>query len=56
MSEQEETPAKVRGHARQCGARILKSPTEMPFGERQYTADDPWGHRWRSPNPLPTLP
>jgi uncharacterized glyoxalase superfamily protein PhnB len=33
-------------HSRQCGARILKSPTDMPFGERQYTAEDPWGHRW----------
>jgi uncharacterized glyoxalase superfamily protein PhnB len=33
-------------HARQCGARILKSPVNMPFGERQYTAEDPWGHRW----------
>lgn len=33
-------------HARQRGARILKSPTDMPFGERQYTVEDPWGHRW----------
>ena len=33
-------------HARQRGARILKPPTDMPFGERQYTAEDPWGHRW----------
>jgi uncharacterized glyoxalase superfamily protein PhnB len=33
-------------HARQCGARILKLPADMPFGERQYTAEDPWGHRW----------
>jgi uncharacterized glyoxalase superfamily protein PhnB len=33
-------------HARKCGARILKSPTDMPFGERQYTVEDPWGHRW----------
>ena len=33
-------------HARQCGAKILKSPTDMPFGERQYTVEDPWGHRW----------
>ena len=33
-------------HARQCGANILKSPTDMPFGERQYTAEDPGGHRW----------
>lgn len=28
------------------GARILKSPADMPFGERQYTVEDPWGHRW----------
>ncbi len=33
-------------HARQCGARILKAPTDMPFGERQYTAEDLGGHRW----------
>ncbi len=33
-------------HARQCGAQILKAPTDMPFGERQYTVEDPWGHRW----------
>ena len=33
-------------HARQCGARILKSPADMPFGERQYTAEDPAGHQW----------
>jgi uncharacterized glyoxalase superfamily protein PhnB len=33
-------------HARQRGARILKPLTDMPFGERQYTAEDPWGHRW----------
>ena len=33
-------------HSRLCGARILKTPTDMPFGERQYTVEDPWGHRW----------
>ncbi len=33
-------------HARQRGARIVKPPTDMPFGERQYTVEDPWGHRW----------
>jgi len=33
-------------HAQQCGAKILKSLSDMPFGERQYTAEDPWGHRW----------
>ena len=32
--------------ARQRGARILKAPTDMPFGERQYTAEDLGGHRW----------
>ena len=33
-------------HSRQCGARILKPPANMPFGERQYTAEDLGGHRW----------
>ncbi len=33
-------------NARQRGARILKSPTDMPFGERQYTVEDLGGHRW----------
>ena len=32
--------------ARQAGARILKPPADMPFGERQYTIEDPGGHRW----------
>jgi uncharacterized glyoxalase superfamily protein PhnB len=33
-------------HARKAGARILNPPHDMPFGERQYTAEDPEGHRW----------
>src|SRR5262245_19675869 len=33
-------------HASQRGARIVKPPTNMPFGERQYTVEDPGGHRW----------
>jgi uncharacterized glyoxalase superfamily protein PhnB len=33
-------------NARQRGARILKAPTDMPFGERQYTVEDLGGHRW----------
>jgi uncharacterized glyoxalase superfamily protein PhnB len=33
-------------HSRQCGARIVKPPANMPFGERQYTVEDPGGHRW----------
>jgi uncharacterized glyoxalase superfamily protein PhnB len=32
--------------ARKGGARILQPPHDMPFGERQYTAEDPEGHRW----------
>lgn len=32
--------------ARSCGARILRRPTDYPFGERQYTAQDPAGHVW----------
>jgi uncharacterized glyoxalase superfamily protein PhnB len=32
--------------ARQAGAHILKDPSNMPFGERQYSVDDPEGHRW----------
>lgn len=28
------------------GARILHPPTDYPYGERQYTAEDPGGHRW----------
>lgn len=30
-------------------ARILQSPESYPYGERQYTADDPDGHRWSFP-------
>jgi uncharacterized glyoxalase superfamily protein PhnB len=30
-----------------AGARILDPPADHPYGERQYTAQDPAGHRWR---------
>jgi uncharacterized glyoxalase superfamily protein PhnB len=33
-------------HAKQCGARVVQSPTDTPFGERQYTVQDHAGHRW----------
>ena len=33
-------------HSKQCGARIVEAPQDMPFGERQYTAKDCAGHRW----------
>ncbi len=28
------------------GARVLKEPSEHPYGERQYTAADLAGHEW----------
>ena len=33
---------RARGH----GARILMEPTDFEYGERQYEAEDPAGHRW----------
>jgi uncharacterized glyoxalase superfamily protein PhnB len=39
----------VRAHHEQAvrsGARIVHPPTDHPYGERQYTAEDPGGHRW----------
>lgn len=35
-------------HARAVAARarIVDPPTDYPYGERQYTAEDPAGHRW----------
>ena len=39
----------VDGHferSRRHGARILQPPADYPYGERQYTAEDPEGHRW----------
>lgn len=43
------TVANVDEHferAKRAGARIVQTPHDMPFGERQYTAEDPEGHRW----------
>ena len=37
-----------RHHARavQHGARVVRPPTDYPYGERQYTVVDPGGHVW----------
>ena len=35
-----------RTRAEAAGATILSEPTDWPYGERQYTAEDPGGHRW----------
>ena len=32
--------------ARSHGARILMEPTDFEYGERQYEAEDPYGHQW----------
>ena len=37
-----------RHHARatERGALVFGAPTDYPYGERQYTAQDPGGHYW----------
>jgi uncharacterized glyoxalase superfamily protein PhnB len=32
--------------AERAGAKILSKPTDFPYGERQYNAEDPGGHVW----------
>lgn len=32
--------------ARLHGAKIRDEPTDHMYGERQYSAEDPWGHQW----------
>jgi uncharacterized glyoxalase superfamily protein PhnB len=34
--------ARAAGH----GAGIVQPPADHPYGERQYTAVDPWGRSW----------
>jgi uncharacterized glyoxalase superfamily protein PhnB len=41
--------ADVNGHYANSvrhGARVISEPTDYPYGERQYTVEDPGGHRW----------
>ena len=33
-------------HALQAGAKLVEAPADKPFGERQYSVEDPEGHRW----------
>ncbi len=43
------TVADVDAHCERAnarGAKIVQSPEDMPFGERQYTAEDHAGHWW----------
>jgi uncharacterized glyoxalase superfamily protein PhnB len=32
--------------SRSRGATVIMEPTDFPFGERQYSAEDPAGHQW----------
>ena len=38
--------------ARDAGARITYEPTDQPYGQREYEALDPEGHRWWFSTPL----
>jgi uncharacterized glyoxalase superfamily protein PhnB len=35
-----------RAQAQAAGAKIRSEPTDWPYGERQYSAEDPGGHIW----------
>jgi uncharacterized glyoxalase superfamily protein PhnB len=35
-----------RERAEAAGAKIRSEPTDWPYGERQYSAEDPGGHIW----------
>jgi uncharacterized glyoxalase superfamily protein PhnB len=35
-----------RARAEAAGATIRSEPTDWPYGERQYSAEDPGGHIW----------
>ncbi len=51
-----EDVAKHFEHAQQGGARILKLPADMPFGERQYSVEDLGGHRWTFSESIADVP
>jgi uncharacterized glyoxalase superfamily protein PhnB len=38
--------------AQSAGARIQSEPTVRPYGQREYEARDPEGHRWWFATPL----
>jgi MerR family transcriptional regulator, thiopeptide resistance regulator len=39
-------------HARAAGARIDSEPVDQPYGQREYGARDPEGHRWWFTTPV----
>ncbi len=38
--------------ARDAGAQIDSNPTDQPYGQREYGARDPEGHRWWFGTPI----
>jgi len=42
--------------SRAYGALIVRAPMNMPFGERQYTAQDLGGHRWTFSQSIADVP
>ena len=38
--------------ARHAGAQISYQPTDQPYGQREYEACDPEGHRWWFATPM----
>lgn len=40
--------------ARAAGARIDSQPVDQPYGQREYGARDPEGHRWYFVTPTPS--
>jgi MerR family transcriptional regulator, thiopeptide resistance regulator len=42
--------------ARAAGASVDAKPADMPYGQREYGAVDPEGHRWWFATPTPARP
>ena len=42
--------------ARDAGAQISYEPTDQPYGQREYEARDPEGHRWWFATPTTAAP
>jgi uncharacterized glyoxalase superfamily protein PhnB len=38
--------------AREAGAGIAEEPSDQPYGDRRYAAEDPEGHLWYFATPL----
>ncbi|MGQ0733792.1 MAG: VOC family protein [Acidobacteriota bacterium] len=45
-----------QARARAAGARIESEPIDQPYGQREYEARDPEGHRWWFATPIDSAP